>query len=191
MRRILTLTAPMLAMVLATATGCAPAGGQFPPCTAEDEKCFALWNSCMPIAVAATAWEQGTDDEAMENEVSAAISRFVVGRLQASGITTVETSPEVLAVSTELAGTVYSVDIDFWKSGLRDPRLSDDRSGLASTWPRGGGQGFIGPTNWEDESGASTALILLTVQALVDGFINEYLEVNAPACAALRDGGER
>lgn len=189
MRRILTLTAPMLAMVLATATGCAPTGGQISPCPAGDEECFALWNGCRPIQPVATIAHL---DEGVGGRISTRLTSSVEELLRASGIETglfFEDPLEMLEVAVNVDQTTYSVEIAFWKSDLRDPRLSNDRHGSARTWPRASVI-ITGPWSDEDIDG-SGALVSFTIQGVTDRFINEYLEVNAPACAARRDGGER
>ena len=179
MRKVLMPAAAALMAAALAVAGCAPESDQFPPCPGEDIECFALWSGCRTFALWVEVEYYGGPGEDAVGLSRADVQYAVERRLQASGIRVAEEprgGGEILQVFVRISGPSFSVDVGFYKSHLRDYRLSDDdRSGVARTWPTS--SGVVGGLHFDD-----AAFVIGIVHRRLDVFLDEWQPVNMPAC---------
>ena len=147
-------------VVLATATG---AAGQ--ECEAGVEGCFQFWTGCTPI------WVSVSIDENTIGVRQANAEDAVESRLRAAGLYTEDPPP-----AGELA-----LSVDFTDSGAVNIVLEFIkfvRDDYGFRWPA---------TTWQRNpfgTARRASEVMEAVRQRLDEFMNEFLRVNAPACAA-------
>ena len=159
--RLRTVAAALL--VLATATG---AAGQ--ECEAINSSCFELWIGCGDIDTLVVVDENtiGVREADVENAVES--------RLRAAGVYTANLMDSDAALE---------VDVRFTDSGAFDVRLQFRKPGLRDEY------GFMwSPPSWSRDTfgthGGRASEVMEPLRRFLDEFMNDYLRVNAPACAA-------
>ena len=126
---------------------------------------FELWNDCRAIDLVA---ESTTGGGANIGLTERAIATALRTRLGAAGIY----DPEGLAyldVRASVVGSAFHFSVEFRKR-LRDPASGEE--GLAATW-------ISGSTGTH---GGDSDYILASISEHADGFVEQYLRVNADAC---------
>ena len=169
------------AVVLATATG---AAGQ--ECEAGERDCFRFWTGCNEIGLMglnATLGEVVPLVRVGDNIIGVREADVVNAgefRLRAAGLyTEARSATGELVLHVRFLGTrTFDVGLSFLKRTLRDEY---GFTGRAVTWTNS----TLGT------HGGSAAFVMEEVRRLLDEFMNAYLRVNAPACAARRQDGQR
>ena len=162
----------------------APAGGQSPTCTAEDDECFQLWNGCEPVQTAVTVTHVDGD---IDSDVDPDLTAAVVKGLREVGIEAdfaghgarLSVDVRVFPSPVGVTEAVFIINSGFWKE-MRDP---DGRNGWALTWPPARPRSFVAP--WKTPIGDGGFVSdLVSLEAA--GFALKFLEVNGPACETRR-----
>ena len=184
--RLRTVAAAAL-VVLATATGAAGQDRAGEPlrlrasdilagleCTAEGQDCFALWTGCGDLDTFVFVGENtiGVREADVENAVAS--------RLRAAGLYSEDPAAAIGVLLVDVSFTdslAFNANLEFGKLNLRDRY---GFAGIASTWT----SGAFGT------HGGRASGVMERVRRFLDQFMNDYLRVNAPACAARR-GSER
>lgn len=143
-------------------------------CEADASDCFNLWTGCAAIHPFVFVDENEIGLQRADI-VNAAESRLRAARIFAPSEAEIA-STGGFYIYVDFAGSaVFGVSFNFFKPGL----LRDEHGfqGIADTWPR---------YNFGTHTGNS-AFVMEQVRRYLDGFLNDYLRVNGPAC----EGGER
>ncbi len=155
---------PRLALPIAAVLSllfAAPAGAE----TMSAESRFELWNECRAIDLVV---ESATGGGAGIGLTERAIAARLRARLGAAGLY----DPEGLAyldIRASVVGPAFHVSVEFRKP-LRDPASGEE--GLAATW-------ISGSTGTH---GGDPGYVLASASGHAEGFVAQYLRVNARAC---------
>ena len=126
---------------------------------------FELWNDCRAVDVVVESAPGGTAGIGLRER---AIAAAVRGKLGAAGIYDAE-GLAYLDIHASVVGPAFHVGVEFRK-WLKDP--ASGKEGAAATW-------ISGSTGTH---GGNSDYVLASVAEHVDGFIAQYLRVNAAAC---------
>ena len=165
-RRIVRIAAGAICLVLATASLPGAAAGQTR--RGESFERFQLFTDCSPVGLSVSLL--GDPDVFLRDLTDEAIGLSVRSRLRTTGLYAEDGTGPVLWIEVQVVGAAFRIDVELWKR-VSDP-LSGEQS-LAETWR----------SRSTGTHGRDGRYVLSTVGNHLDDFLDDYLRVNAGACA--------